>query len=100
MRRVYTIFAARIVSHQITLNVALFLVALTAFREVVWVKRVMETLFNMPLSAFPQFIINTVMRGEVVTLLALGVMIFTALSIPWQVHKLRMPKVATAVVEA
>ena len=91
MRRVYTVFAARIASHKLTLNLALFAVALTVFREVVFVKRVLETMSDMPLSGLPQFALNTLMRGEVVTLVAMGVMIFTALSIPWQIRSLRLP---------
>lgn len=98
MRRVYTLYAARIVSSPLLLQVALFAVALTVFREVVWVARVMETLSAMPLSAMPQFAFNTVMRGEVVTLAAIGVMIFTALSIQWRVRSLWVPRTKLQVV--
>lgn len=91
MRRVYTVFAARIVSHPVIINVALFMVALTAFREVVFVKRVMETLVNMPLGQLPQFFIHALMRGEVVALAALGIMIFTALSLRVQIKHLVIP---------
>lgn len=91
MRRVYTIFAARLVSSSVTLNIALFAVALTVFREVVWVDRVLQTLASMPLSAFPQFFLNTIMRGELVTLTALGVMIFTAFSVQWKIIRPRLP---------
>lgn len=98
MRRVYTMFVARIVSSPLLLQVALFAVALTIFRELVWVARVMETLSSMPLSAMPQFALNTIMRGEVLTLAALGVMIFTALSIQWQVRSRLLPKFTPQVV--
>lgn len=100
MRRVYTIFTARVVSSPITLNIALFLVALTAFREVVFVKRVLETLMDMPVSALPQFVLHTIMRGEIVTLAALGVMIFTALSLQWHIKSLRLPILSKTVAGA
>jgi hypothetical protein len=92
MRRVYTIYTARVVSHPLLLNLAIFAVALTIFRELVFVKRVMETLSNMPISAFPEFVLTTVMRGEVMTLAALGIMIFTAFSIQWQIRSVALPK--------
>lgn len=80
MRRIYFIFAGRLLSHPITVNIALFAVALTIFREVVFVKRVLETLLNTPLGQLPDFFIHALMRGEVVTFAALGIMAITALS--------------------
>lgn len=88
MRRVYTLFAAKLVSHPLTLNSALFATALVVFAEVVHVKRVFETLEVMPIAQMPEFLLTRLLDGEVITLLALGVIIFTALSIPWQFRKL------------
>jgi len=92
MRRVYTMFAARVVSSPVLLQLAVFAVALTIFRELVWVSRVLETMSQMPLSRLPEFALTVVMRGEVVTLAALGVMIFTALSLQWRVRTMWQPK--------
>jgi hypothetical protein len=88
MRRVYTLFAARLVSHPLTLHGALFAAALVVFAEVVHVKRVVETLEVMPVARMPEFVLSRLMDGEVLTLIALGVLIFSALSIPWQFRRL------------
>jgi hypothetical protein len=87
MRRVYTMFVANVVSHPLTLQSGLFATAFVVFAEVVHVKRVAETIQAMPIAQVPEFIFLRLLDGEVLTLLALGIMIFTALSIPWQFKK-------------
>lgn len=96
MRRVYMIYAGRVLAHPITINLALFVVALSVFRELVFVKRVLETLANMPLKELPHFFTDALWRGEVLTLLALGVMVFAALSINIQLSQLLRPRRRTA----
>lgn len=93
MRRIYTAFAARLVSHPLMLNAALFGVALAVFAQQVFVARVVDSLLNTQLGALPQFIFKALMRGEALTLMAIGVMVFTALSISWQ---LRIPHLFVA----
>jgi hypothetical protein len=100
MRRVYTIFAARVVSSPITLNSALFVAALMVFAEVVHVQRIIEGLTSHSFASLPSYIFNAVMRGEVITLTAIGVMIFTALSIQWQVRGVFLPKMQQAFAKA
>jgi len=96
MRRVYSVFAWRLASHPITLQVGLFGVALLVFAKLVHVSRVAESMLSTPLNNLPNYLFNTVssafMRGEVLTLIAVGVIVFTALSIPWGLYQTFLPK--------
>ncbi len=82
MRRVYYAFAMRVVQHPVTMKIGLLAVALVVFAEVVHVRKIVENLLSAPLGSVPQLAFNAVMRGEVLTLLAVGVMVFVALSLP------------------
>jgi hypothetical protein len=99
MRRVYYTFALRIVRHQITTQVALFALALVVFAKLVHVSRIAESLLSTPLGNVPQYIFNVVfhalLRGEVLTLIAVGVMVFVALSLPLRVVKTFVPQLHT-----
>lgn len=92
MRRVYTAYAANIVSSQTMLYSAMFMVALAVFAHLVHIHRLFENLFAQDISHIPQFILNAVLRGEVLTLMAIGVMIFTSLSIQWRLRGLFVTK--------
>jgi uncharacterized membrane protein len=96
MRRVYVAFAVRIAQHPITLQVGLFAVSLLLFAKLVHVQRILESLLSSSLQNLPQYLFNNIagafQRGEVLTLLTLGVMLFVALSVPMQVWRLRLPK--------
>lgn len=96
MRRIYFIFAVRIVEHPITLQVATFGLALVVLAKLVHVHRVTESFLSTSVGHLPQYLFNTVasafMRGEVLTLLVVGVLIFTALSVPLQLGRTFVPK--------
>ncbi len=96
MRQVYLAYTANILSSKLLLYFAMFMVSLTFFREVVFVRRVLESLLNMPVSHIPNFIMDTIMRGEVLTLASLGIMVFTALTIQWRVRELIRPVAVSA----
>jgi len=88
MRRVYYIFALRLMKHPVTVQVALFTLALLVFARLVHVSKVVDNLLSVPLGQVPQHIVNALMRGEVLTLITIGVMVFVALSVPlhfWRV---------------
>ncbi len=96
MRRVYLAFGARIISHQVTLYSALFVVSLLGFAKLVHVQSVLTNLLATELGSLPTFVMNAVWRGEVLTLLALGVMVFSALSIPWNLRRVFVSKFQVA----
>ena len=96
MRRVYYTFALRVAQHPITIQIALFVLALGVFAKLVHVSRIMDTFLSTSLQNVPQYVFNTIlhafMRGEVLTLIAVGVLTFIALSLPRHVYKLLVPK--------
>lgn len=101
MRRVYLAFAQRVAVHPLTLQVGLFAVALATFAKLVHVHRIVEGLLSTSLGNVPTYVYNTVagalLRGEVLTLMTIGVMVFVALSVPLQVWRLLLPKVGRQV---
>lgn len=96
MRRIYTAYAASIVSSQVMLYSAMFMVALAVFAQMVHVHKVLVNFATLELGQVPGFIMHAVLRGEVLTLAAIGVMIFTALSIQWRLRGLFVTKLQTA----
>lgn len=84
MRRVYMAFAKRVATHQVTMQVALFVLALYVFGAVVHVKRIVDALLSTSAGSIPSYIAGAFMHAEVLTLIAVGTMVFVALSIPWQ----------------
>ena len=92
MRRVYYYFAARILKHPITVQLALFALALMVFAQLVHVKMIVDTLLQTPVGRAPSYILGAVMNGEVLTLITIGVMMFVGLSVPLQVWRMRLPK--------
>lgn len=90
MRRVYATFAARLITHPVTVQVVLLVVSVVAFAQLVHVKRVVENLLATELGSLPGFVFNALTKGEWLTVLALGVMVFTAFSLQW---RLLLPRV-------
>ena len=88
MRRVYYAYALSVVMRPAFLHGIALSVSLSVFAAQVHVASVYHNLLSTDLGHVPQFLLNAIFRGEVLTLLALGVMIFTVLSTSWQ---LRVP---------
>lgn len=86
MRRIYMAFAVRLATHQMTAQIGLFILALYIFGEMVHVRQIVETLLNTPLGRVPTYVGNAFMHGEMLTLLAIGTMVFVALSVPLQLR--------------
>lgn len=91
MRRVYGVFALRLASHPITLQIGLCVAALLVLAKLVHVSRVAESMLSTSVANLPQYLFNTVlsafMRGEVLTLIAVGVIVFSLLSIPTSLYR-------------
>ncbi len=92
MRRVYFAFTVRILKHPVVLQLALFGLALMVFAQMVHVKRIIDTLLEMPVGSVPRYTFNAFMNGEMLTLIAIGAMVFVALSVPMHVWRTRLPK--------
>ena len=84
MRRVYYAYGIRLAHHPVTIQIVLFVVALFTFAQMVHVHKVIQNMLGTSLGNVPHFILNTLMHGEVLTLIALGVMTFVMLSLGWR----------------
>ena len=95
MRRVYHAFALRVVTHPVIMKIGLFMLALLVFAKLVHVSKVLENIFSTTVGQAPghlfNIIFNAALAGEVLTLLAIGVMVFVALSLPRNVVQLFRP---------
>jgi hypothetical protein len=91
MRQIYFAFARRIATHEITMQIALFALALLVFAKMVHVASVVNNFMHIPVANVPNFIFTAVSHGEVVTLLAIGAMMFTALSLPLRLRSVILP---------
>lgn len=96
MRRVYLAFLKRILTHELTLQAVLFALALFIFAKLVHVASVVHNLLQVQVGKLPAFAWNTVAQGEVLTLMAIGVMVFVALNVPWRLYKVVLPKLHLA----
>jgi hypothetical protein len=86
MRRIYYAFAKRMATHTITLQLALFGLALYVFAKMVFVQSVIDNMLATQLGQLPQFVIGAVFQSEALTLIAIGALMFTLLSLPRQVY--------------
>lgn len=96
MRRVYLAFLKQVATHPVTMQVGLFVLALGVFGEMVHVKRIVDTTLGMSLGQLPNYFTGAFMHGEVLTLMAIGVMLFVALSLPLQIRAQFAPKLHSA----
>lgn len=96
MRRIYYAYAMRIATHTITLELALFALALYVFAKMVFVASVVENLLTVEVGKAPAYIANALFHGEVLTLLAIGVMVFVALSLPIRLRTVFLQSPQTA----
>lgn len=79
-------FAMRLATHQVTTQVALFVLALYVFGAVVHVKRIVDALLSTSLGSIPSYVVGAFMHAEMLTLIAIGVMVFVGLSLPLQLR--------------
>lgn len=80
MRRIYYTYVLRTVSGLGAVQIALFAVALYAFAEMVHVHKLIQNMMAVSVGDLPQFILNAFMRGEVLTLIAIGVMAYVSVA--------------------
>lgn len=80
MRRVYYTYALRSISGIGAVQIALFAVALYAFAELVHVHKLIQNMMSVSVGHLPEFILNAFLRGEVLTIIAVGVMAYASIS--------------------
>lgn len=98
MRRVYTAFLARVLSHPVLLYSALLIVSLVTFAHLVHVRKVVESFFSVPLHSIDDLIINALLRAEIVTIISLSGMVVATILL--QRHLWRYRPAATTMVRS
>lgn len=96
MRRVYYAFFVRAATHPILVQVALFALALLVFARMVHVRSVIDNMLATKVGSLPSFFAGALSNGEALTLIALGVMLFTLLSVPLRIRAEFAPRARTA----
>lgn len=86
MRRVYYAYALNVFMRPSLLHGMALSIGLGVFAAQVHVASVYHNLLLVELGSVPQFLLNAVLRGEVLTLLAIGIIVFTILSTSWQLR--------------
>lgn len=92
MRRVYYAYGLSIASNPMLLHGMALSISLAIFAQMVHVASLINNLLHTEVESVPHFIWSAFARGEVLTIIAVGVMVFTALSFPWHLARTRMPK--------
>ena len=83
MRRVYYAFAIRLATHATTLHLLVLAAGVYALGYFVHVAAVMQNLSRVPMGEFGPHMLRVVMQADVITLVVLGVVVMTALSLPF-----------------
>ncbi|MCA9365908.1 hypothetical protein KC723_03350 [Candidatus Kaiserbacteria bacterium] len=96
MLRVYYAYAISLITHPMAMRGIAFPIALAIFAKQVHVASVINNALATDLGRLPYFIWNAFARGEVVTIFAVGVMIFVALSVPWKLVRVPLGRALVA----
>lgn len=80
MLRVYKTYGISLLKHPAAFRGFIFGASFVMFVQLVSLPNILKNFLNMEVGAVPQFIYNAFMRGEVVTLLTMGLMVMAVLS--------------------
>lgn len=87
MRRVYYAFGIRLATHPVTVHTLVLAIAGYALAVLVHVERVLQNIAATPVADLGSKVVTILLQADTLSLLALGLAMFTALSLP-----LRLPK--------
>lgn len=97
MRRVYYSFVLRLLTHTTTVLLVVLAASVYALGYLVHVQAILHNAAQVRLGDIGPFIFRLLMHADVLTLCVLGVMIMTALSIPFSLpnyHRTVRPQAA------
>lgn len=92
MRRVYYTFGIRLATHVTTLHLVVMAASVYALGYFVHVAAVFRNASSVPVGEFMNYALRTLVHTDVMTMFVLGVMLLTALSLPFSLphhHKMR-----------
>lgn len=83
MRRVYYAFAIRMATHITTVHLVILATSFYAFAYFVHVAAVLKTVSKVPMGEMGPFLLRLLSHTDGITLVVLGVIIMTSLSLPF-----------------
>lgn len=86
MRRVYFAFALRLLKHPLTTHGVVLVVAGFILARLVHVAAIYQNILNVRIGDLGNYLYFTLVRADAVTLLVIGVVVFTILSLRWRLH--------------
>lgn len=93
MRRVYYTFGIRIATHVTTLHLVVMAVSVYALGYFVHVAAIFRNVSSVPVGEFVGYMLRALAHADVMTMLVLGVIALTFISLPLSLppnHKLRI----------
>lgn len=96
MRRVYYAFAIRLATHPLLVHGVLLALGVYGLSVMVHVASIMNNIRTIELGNLDNYILNAFMHAEFLTLVFVGVVVFTALSLRFSLKAPRMVTMQTA----
>ncbi len=89
MRRIYYIYGVRLLTHPLVAHVFILGLSMFIFARLVHVAAVYRNMMHVEIGELGGYVFRAFTHADIPTLLALGLIIFTILSLQWKVV---MPK--------
>lgn len=96
MRRVYYAYALRLATHPIALHVLLLLLSAYALVSLVSVSSIVRNMLSVRLGDLASYVAHAFMHANVLTLIAIGVIFFTLISLRINIRMVRSSRMETA----
>lgn len=94
MRRVYYIFALRLVKHPLVTHSAVMVLCLTTLAQVVSIPNVFANMLEVKVGDLAMFWIGAFSNTGSITLVLVGILLVAALSLPWRLRHSEMEELA------
>jgi len=82
MQRVYYTFAVRIMTHPVTIHALLFVGSVFVLSRLTHVAAIVSNLKSVRVGELDVYLYSTFMQAEFLTLVCVGIIVFTLLSLP------------------
>jgi hypothetical protein len=89
MRRVYYAFVLRVATHPLLVHALVVLLSVYALSRLTHVAAIMNNLRSIRVGELDTYLLNSIMHAEFVTLVCVGIVVFSLLSLPL---RLSLPK--------
>ena len=95
MRRVYYAYALRLATHPVTLHAFVLVLSVFALSRLTHVAAIINNIMGVKVGDLGGYIFNTLVNAEFLTLVCVGVIFFTLLSLPLRLSLPRTRRIQT-----